>query len=405
MAIATGGRMKCNGRIGSAGPDGRGRPNAREYGRGHDGYGEQDSGRRKGRRGILLACLGAWMLGMFLRPAHAADAPPAPLHVVASFSILGDMVRQIGGPDVKVDTLVGPDGDAHEYEPTPADARALSAAQLLVVNGLNFETWMARLVKTANFKGTTVVASEGVATRRFDDDDIAGHDHSHGGGAGKDDQQDAVNGDHKDGHKDGHHDHADDHGHDGHTHGGPATGSAAADIRVDPHAWQSLANGVRYARNIGAALAKADPSHADAYRQRTDAYVTRIEALDQRVKQAFAALPPDRRRVVTSHDAFGYFGQAYGVTFISTMGISTEAEPSARDVARIIDEVKREKVPAVFLENVSNPRLGQQIARETGAKLGGTLYSDALAKPGLPAATYLGMFEWNMAEFMSALKP
>jgi zinc/manganese transport system substrate-binding protein len=341
------------------------------------------------------------MLGLFSHPAHAADAPPAPLHVVASFSILGDMVRQIGGPDVKVDTLVGPDGDAHEYEPTPADARALSAAQLLVVNGLNFETWMARLVKTANFKGTTVVASEGVATRRFDDDDIAGHDHAHGRDADKDDLADAG----KDDHKDGHHDHADDHGREAHTHGGTATGSAAVDIRVDPHAWQSLANGARYARNIGAALAKADPAHADAYRRRTDGYVARIEALDERVKQAFAALPAERRRVVTSHDAFGYFGQAYGITFISTMGISTEAEPSARDVARIVDEVKREKVPAVFLENVSNPRLGQQIARETGAKLGGTLYSDALAKPGLPASTYLGMFEWNLAEFMSALKP
>jgi zinc/manganese transport system substrate-binding protein len=174
---------------------------------------------------------------------------------------------------------------------------------------------------------------------------------------------------------------------------------------LDPHAWQSLSNGVLYARNIGAALAKADPAHADAYRQRTDAYVARIQALDQRVKQAFAALPAERRRVVTSHDAFGYFGQAYGVDFISTMGISTDAEPSAADVARIIDQVKREKVPAVFLENVSNPRLGQRIAQETGAKLGGTLYSDALAKPGLPAATYLGMFEWNLAAFMSALKP
>lgn len=393
MAIAAGGRMGRKEPSGQDPHDGAGlgndRPNTSTT---HNGRGGE--GRRKGCRGLLLACLAAWMLGS-VGGAHAADAPPAPLHVVASFSILGDMVRQIGGPDVKVDTLVGPDGDAHEYEPTPADARALSAAQMLVVNGLNFETWMARLLKTANFKGVTVVASEGVQTRRFDDDDIAGHDHAHGQDAGKDDP------------KDSHHDHGDDHdhGHDGHRHGGPATGSAAVDIRVDPHAWQSLANGARYARNIGAALAKADPAHAEAYQRRTDAYVARIEALDQRVRQAFAALPAERRRVVTSHDAFGYFGQAYGITFISTMGISTEAEPSARDVARIVDEVKREKVPAVFLENVSNPRLGQQIARETGAKLGGTLYSDALAKPGLSASTYLGMFEWNLAEFMAALKP
>ncbi|CAM3371092.1 Metal ABC transporter substrate-binding protein [Bordetella sputigena] len=323
------------------------------------------------------AWLGALSLAWFGAFAQAADAPAAPagasadqapgapLHVVASFSILGDMVRQIGGDDVRVDTLVGPDGDAHEYEPTPADARALSTARLLVVNGLNFETWLARLVKSANFKGATVVASEGVQPRDFDDDDVGGQAAdagSHGG-----------------------------HGHH--------------DAHVDPHAWQSLANGALYARNIGAALAKADPTHADAYRQRTDAYVARIEALDQRVKQAFAALPAERRRVVTSHDAFGYFGQAYGVTFISTMGISTDAEPSAADLARIIDQVKREKVPAVFLENVSNPRLGQRIAHESGAKLGGTLYSDALARPGLPAATYLGMFEWNLSQFMAALKP
>jgi zinc/manganese transport system substrate-binding protein len=354
--------IEAGGRIGRSGPDGM---------NGQSGQSRQERrGGRNGRRGVLAACLAAWILALCGPAAHAADAPPpGPLHVVASFSILGDMVRQIGGPDVKVDTLVGPDGDAHEYEPTPADARALGAAQVLVVNGLNFETWMARLVKTANFKGVTVVASEGVRTRHFDDDDIAGHA-----------------------------------GHGESTAAGTA-GGAAVDIRVDPHAWQSLANGAQYARNIGAALAKADPAHADAYQRRTDAYVAKILALDQRLKQAFAALPAERRRVVTSHDAFGYFGQAYGMTFISTMGISTEAEPSARDVARIIDEVKREKVPAVFLENVSNPRLGQQIARETGAKLGGTLYSDALAKPGLPASTYLGMFEWNLAEFMSALKP
>jgi zinc/manganese transport system substrate-binding protein len=325
----------------------------------------------------MAAWLGALSLAWCGAFAHAADAPAAPaspsadpgsgapLHVVASFSILGDMVRQIGGGDVRVDTLVGPDGDAHEYEPTPADARALSTAGLLVINGLNFETWLTRLVKSANFKGATVVASEGVQPRDFDDDDVGGHAAeagSHGG-----------------------------HGHH--------------DAHVDPHAWQSLANGALYARNIGAALAKADPAHADAYRQRADAYVARIEALDQRVKQAFAALPAERRRVVTSHDAFGYFGQAYGVTFISTMGISTDAEPSAADLARIIDQVKREKVPAVFLENVSNPRLGQRIAHESGARLGGTLYSDALARPGLPASTYLGMFEWNLSQFMAALKP
>ncbi|MFC4276022.1 metal ABC transporter substrate-binding protein [Achromobacter aloeverae] len=325
--------------------------------------------RRRALAALALAAsglLGGSMAAYAQQAPDAAPAPAGPLKVVASFSILGDMVKQIGGGDVQVDVLVGPDGDAHEYEPTPADARRLAAAQLVVVNGLGFEAWLPKLVRASGFKGTTVVASEGVTPRDFGGDATGGHGHDHGAG------------------KPG------EHAHDGNT---------------DPHAWQNLANGARYARNIGAALAAADAAHADAYRQRTDAYVARIEALDARVKQAFAALPPERRRVVTSHDAFGYFGDAYGMTFISAMGISTEAEPSAADVARIIGQIRQEKVPAVFFENVSSPRLAQQIARETGARVGGTLYSDALAKPGLPAATYLGMFEWNLSQFMAALKP
>lgn len=327
--------------------------------------------RRRALAALALAAvgvLGAGAAAQAQAPAAAAApaVPAGPLKVVASFSILGDMVKQIGGSDVQLDVLVGPDGDAHEYEPTPADARRLAAAQVLVVNGLGFEAWLPKLVRASGFKGTTVVASEGVTPRDFGADASGGHDHVHTG------------------------DKHDDHGHEG---------------NIDPHAWQSLANGARYARNIAAALAAADAAHADAYRQRADAYVARIDALDARVKEAFASLPPERRRVVTSHDAFGYFGDAYRMTFISAMGISTEAEPSAADVARIIGQIRQEKVPAVFFENVSSPKLAQQIARETGAHVGGTLYSDALAKPGLPAATYLGMFEWNLSQFMAALKP
>jgi len=331
------------------------------------------SQRRRALAALALATVGALATGTAAQAQTPAAAPAAPqngpvngpLKVVASFSILGDMVKQIGGNDVQLDVLVGPDGDAHEYEPTPADARRLAAAQVLVVNGLGFEAWLPKLVRASGFKGTTVVASEGVTPRDFGADASGGHDHVHTG---------------------------DKHG--GHDHEG----------NVDPHAWQNLANGARYARNIGAALAAADAAHADAYRQRAEAYAARIEALDVRVKQAFESLPPERRRVVTSHDAFGYFGDAYRMTFISAMGISTEAEPSAADVARIIGQIRQEKVPAVFFENVSSPKLAQQIARETGARVGGTLYSDALAKPGLPAATYLGMFEWNLSQFMAALK-
>jgi zinc/manganese transport system substrate-binding protein len=331
------------------------------------------SQRRRALAALALATVGALATGTAAQAQTPAAAPATPqngpvngpLKVVASFSILGDMVKQIGGNDVQLDVLVGPDGDAHEYEPTPADARRLAAAQVLVVNGLGFDAWLPKLVRASGFKGTTVVASEGVTPRDFGADVSGGHDHVHTG---------------------------DKHG--GHDHEG----------NVDPHAWQNLANGARYARNIGAALAAADAAHADAYRQRAEAYAARIEALDVRVKQAFESLPPERRRVVTSHDAFGYFGDAYRMTFISAMGISTEAEPSAADVARIIGQIRQEKVPAVFFENVSSPKLAQQIARETGARVGGTLYSDALAKPGLPAATYLGMFEWNLSQFMAALK-
>lgn len=317
------------------------------------------------RRRALLALAGLCLSAAF-GPSLAA-----PLKAVASFSILGDIVREVGGGDVSVDTLVGPDGDAHEYEPTPGDAKKLSAAGVLFVNGLDFETWMPRLAKSSGFSGQTVVASRGVAPRKF----------AEAGGKG----------DHDD------HDHDHDHGHDhkeAHHHGD-----------ADPHAWQDLSNGVIYARNVAEGLAAADPAHAQAYRERAQAYIARLQALDAEVRKTFAAIPAERRKVVTSHDAFGYFGDAYGVAFIPAMGVSTDAEPSAGEVARIIEQVKRERVPAVFVENISSPRLVQQIARETGAKVDGTLYSDALSKPGQPGATYLEMFEWNARQLAAALQP
>ncbi|MFD4836066.1 metal ABC transporter substrate-binding protein [Achromobacter sp. NPDC058515] len=324
------------------------------------------------RRRALLAVAGL-CLSAVLGAAHAAG----PLKAVASFSILGDIVREVGGDDVSLTTLVGPDGDAHEYEPTPGDAKKLSAARVLFVNGLEFETWLPRLAKASGFAGQTVVASQGVTPRKF-----AGH------GAGS--EHDEHGHDHD-------HDHDHDHGDpkDGHHHHGDA----------DPHAWQNLANGVIYARNVAEGLAAADPARADAYRLRAKAYIARLETLDASVRKTFAAIPAERRKVVTSHDAFGYFGDAYGVTFIPAMGVSTDAEPSAGEVAGIIEQVRRERVPAVFVENISSPRLVQQIARETGAKTGGTLYSDALSKPGQPGATYLEMFEWNVRQLAAALQP
>jgi zinc/manganese transport system substrate-binding protein len=308
-------------------------------------------------RRTTLALLAALPLAL---GTSAADAADAPVKVVASFSILGDMVRQIGGGHVDLTTLVGPDGDAHVYEPTPVDARTLAAAKLLVVNGLGFEGWLPRLTEASGFAGETVVASTGVAPRSFEE-----HEEEHGEEA---------------------------HAEEGHDHG-----------HLDPHAWQDLANGVLYARNIGAALAKADPAHASDYATATAAYVARLRSLDAEVKAKLAAIPPQRRKVVTSHDAFGYFGAAYAVQFVAPVGTSTDAEASAADVARIIDQIRREKIAAVFVENIASTKLVDRISSETGASVGGALYSDALSGLDGPAATYEKMFDWNVAQLSQAM--
>lgn len=363
------------------------------------------SSRLSARRHVL-----GWMAASVLtvtglpHAQAAADAAASgkPLPVVASFSILGDMVREIGGTHVQLDTLVGRNSDAHGYEPTPQDARKLGAARLLVINGLGFESWLPRVQQASGFKGRVVEASSGIKVRAFDGDDDHDHDeghdkdhdldhgHDHDAGqaklAGKSaPATPAAQGKHAHDHSQGL-DHGDDHGPE------------------DPHAWQSLTNAAIYARNIVNALAAADPANAGDYQQRADAYIARINALDANLRQAFGAIDASRRKLVTSHDAFGYFGDAYGVTFIPVSGLSTSAEPSAGDLARLIKQVKNDKVSAVFLENISSPRLAQQIARETGAKLGGTLYSDALASESDPAGTYLGMFEWNARQLLDALR-
>ncbi|MBV6305544.1 metal ABC transporter substrate-binding protein [Candidimonas humi] len=331
-------------------------------------------------RRALAALAGGllWAAAACAAPAPGAVAAPdsAPLRVVASFSVLGDMVQQIGGDHIALTTIVGPNGDVHDFEPSPKDSKALAHAQLLLVNGLGFETWMPRLVQASGFKGLEVVASRGITPRHLSAGEQAleraeerrgGHEHERG----REERR--------------------------------QPGAAPTDI--DPHAWQSLSNGLVYVQNITAGLIKADPAHAADYQSHADMYIAQIKALDAKLKQALAAIPEARRKVVTSHDAFGYFGLAYGVQFISATGISNEAEPSAKEMARLIDQIKKEHVSAVFLENITNPKLIRQISRETGAKIGGELYSDALAAPDQPAGTYLGMFEWNAGKLIYALGP
>jgi len=278
---------------------------------------------------------------------------PSRVKVAATFSILGDIVRQVGGDRVEVTTLVGPNGDAHVYSPSPGDARRLSEAGIIVVNGLKFEGWIDRLTRSSGAKAPVVEASKGVRTLKAD----GGHDHGHG-----------------------------------HSHGA-----------VDPHAWQNVANVKLYADNVRDALIKADPAGKEVYEANAAAYGTRLDELEREVRAAVERIPADRRKVITSHDSFAYFEAAYGLDFVAPRGVSTEAEASAKDVARLIQQIRRERISAVFLENVSDPRLIERIAKETGARIGGRLYSDALSGPDGPAATYIDMMRHNIRAISGAL--
>ena len=332
------------------------------------------------RRNLLISTTA--LVGLSLAVPTSAWSADGPVPVVATFSILGDMVKRIGGDRVAVTTLVGADGDAHIYQPTPADARAVSEAEILVFNGLEFEGWLDRLVEASGFGGVRVVATDGIQPIRLEDEDD--HDDDHG-----DHDDHAAKDDHEDDHAD-HDDHAakDDH----HDHG-----------VFDPHAWQDLANAVIYVDNITAGLAKNDPANASIYYGNRATYVAEIEALDAEIRKTLEGLPEDRRTIVTPHDAFGYYSEAYGLRFVAPQGLSTESEPSAGDVAALIRQIRDEGITAVFVESLTDPRLIEQIADETGATIGGTVYSDALSGPDGPASTYLDMMRHNAEMFAEAL--
>lgn len=333
----------------------------------------------------LIALLAATFVALGASSAaHATDkADGGKLKAVASFSILGDMVKNVGGDRVEVTTLVGPNGDAHVFSPTPADAKTLASADIFFVNGLGFEGWMQRLEKASGFTGALVVTSGGVMPIVMK----GGHDHH-----GSEDQDDHDNDEHAKGKDDHDHDeHAEEEGDD--AHGGD----------TDPHAWQSLFNGKIYVTNIRDALIAADPDGKETYEANAAKYLAAIEAEDEAVRAAIAKLPEARRKIITSHDAFDYFGNAYGLEIIAPEGVSTESEASAQDVAKIIRQIREEHIPAVFLENVTDRRLLDQIASETGAKIGGVLYSDALSDQDGPAPTYLDMFRHNVGTLTAAL--
>jgi zinc/manganese transport system substrate-binding protein len=308
-------------------------------------------------RRCAAAVLLAAVLAVFGSGGPAFAQPT--IKAVASFSILADLVRQVGGDRVEVTSLVGPNGDAHVFSPTPADARKVADANLVVVNGIGLEGWIDRLVASSGRKVRIVTASTGVTP-------IGGED-------GHDPRKDAK-------------------------------GHAVRDhANRDPHAWQDVANAKIYVANIRDALIEADPAGRQAYDANAKAYLGALDSLDAEVKAAIAALPKDRRKIITTHDAFGYFAKAYGLTFVAPQGVSTDAEASASDVARIIRQIKAEHIPAVFLENISDPRLIEQIARESGARIGAAVYSDSLSEPNGPAGTYIDMIRSNLKAFVRAL--
>lgn len=299
--------------------------------------------RWRGSRWVAALC------SLVLSCDQAAVAAPAPpVRVVVSFSILEDLVRQVGGDDVEVTSLIGPNSDAHVFEPRPEQARLLAKAQLFVVNGLGFEAWLDRLTRSAQFHGAVVSAAEGITPIM-------------------------------------------------------TTEAGESSAVPDPHAWQNPSNVTVYAENIARALAEIDPARKEAYRRRLQQYKNELEALDRRVRGALNEIPAERRRVITSHDAFAYYGKAYGVTFLAAEGINTDSEPSAKSIARLIRQIRREHIKALFLENIADPRLVDELARDTGTTPGPPLYSDALSGPSGPAPTYIRMIEYNTAALKNGM--
>ena len=282
-----------------------------------------------------------------LSPLAAAKAQDK-IEVVASFSILADITRQIGGERLNVRTLVPPEADAHVFQPAPQDAKRIAQARAVIINGLGFEGWMERLIKAAGGKPRIIEASKTIQPLKSSDP------HLHG---------------------------------------------------LDPHAWNDIANIKIYVAAIRDGLIAIDPAGDSLYRQRAQAYLAKLDLLDTEIRTSLADIPPARRIVVTSHDAFGYYARAYAISMLAPQGVSTETEASAKDIAKVIKQIRAQSIPAVILENVSDPRLLEQIARETGAKIGGKLYSDSLSLETGPASTYIDLMRHNTKTLKDAMMP
>lgn len=293
--------------------------------------------------------LSLFLASIFFTVCVMAETVSAKPKLVATFSVIGDLVQVIAGDKVELRVLVGPNSDGHVYQPTAADARAVAQADLLIANGLGFEVWLNALTKAAQFKGKQLILGADVVPLMV----------------------------------------ADPHG--------------AVEI-PDPHAWQDIQNVLRYVAAITAELIALDPAHRQFYTENSEKYTEQLRALDKKIKQFTASLPAQKRKLVTSHDAFGYFGKAYGLAFIAPQGMSTDSEAKTQDVARLIQQIRADKIPALFMENMLDARLLTQISRETGAVIGGTLFSDALSEKHQAAPDYLSMMEHNLSVLQRSLQ-
>jgi zinc/manganese transport system substrate-binding protein len=291
-------------------------------------------------RSILVALIA--LLGL----VHAPELSAKTLRVVASFTVLADVVQQVGGDHVQVTSLVPPNGDPHQFEPSPRDAENLKNADVTFISGEGLERWFESLVKASGYQGAPVIASTGITLRQRE---------------------------------------------------------RRGQLSNDPHVWNSPANVEVWVANIEKALIAADPADEADFKANAARYAKELKELDAETRARIASLPSVQRKILTSHDAFGYLGRDYGIEFLSPLGLSTEAEASAADVAKLIDLVRREKVKVYFVETSNDPRLVQQIAAATGARPGGKLYAEALSAADDPAPTYLRMFRHNIDELVGAM--